>query len=38
MGREITMEELIQIVKESQGDFMIHVELGEEVESIAEKE
>jgi hypothetical protein len=37
MEREVTMEELIQIVNDSQDDFMIHVEFGEE-DSNAQKE
>lgn len=37
MEREVTMEELIQIIKESQDDFMIYVEFGEE-DSNAQKE
>ena len=37
MEREVTMEELIQIVNESQDDFMIYVEFGKE-DSNAQKE
>lgn len=30
MEKEVTMEELIQFIHNKQGDFIIHVELGEE--------
>jgi hypothetical protein len=30
MGKEITMEELVKLVNESTGEFIIHVEPGEE--------
>lgn len=38
MEREVTMEEIVQLVNESQGDFIIHVEFGEEAELDAKKE
>jgi hypothetical protein len=38
MEREVTMEEIVQLVNESQGDFIIHVEFGEEADMDAKKE
>ena len=38
MEREVTMEEIVQLIHESQGDFIIYVEFGEEAEPDATKE
>ena len=38
MEREVTMEEIVQLVNESQGDFIIHVKFGEEADMDAKKE
>ena len=38
MEKEVTMEEFIRLVNESKGDFMIHVEFGEEADMDAQKE
>lgn len=35
---EITMEELVKMVNESTGEFVIHMELGKERDSNEEKE
>ena len=36
--REVTMEEIVQLMKESQDDLIIHVEFGEAVDLDAKKE
>lgn len=36
--KELTLEEIVRLVKDSQGDFLIHVEFGEEAEEDAKKE
>ena len=38
MEREVTMEEIVQLMKVSQDDFIIHVEFGEAVDLDAKKE
>lgn len=38
MEKEVTMEEIVQLVNESQDDFIIHVEFGEEADMDAQKE
>lgn len=37
MKKEVTMEEIIQLINESQRDFIIHVEFGKEEETDAEE-
>jgi len=36
--KELTLEEIVRLVKDIQGDFLIHVEFGEEAEEDAKKE
>ena len=36
--KDLTLVEIVQLVKESQGDFLIHVEFGEEAGDDAKKE
>ena len=38
MEKEATMEEIVRIMKESQRDFIIHVEFGEEADRYAKEE
>ncbi len=37
MEQELTMEEIVRLMNEIQGDFMIHVEFGGEAEMDAEE-
>lgn len=37
MEKEITMEELVQMINEKEGEFVIHVNLGEESDSDEEE-
>ena len=36
--KELTLEEIVRLVKDSQGDFLIHVEFRKEAEENAKKE
>jgi len=38
MEREVTMEELVKIVKDQEGDFIIHISIGEEADTDAKEE
>ncbi|SCP98639.1 hypothetical protein [Anaerobium acetethylicum] len=38
MEQEATMEKIIQLIKESKGDFIVHVEFGEEADRYAKEE
>lgn len=38
MEREVTMEELEKLVKDQEGDFIIHISIGEETDTDAKKE
>lgn len=38
MGREVTMDELLELLKDQKGDFIIHLELEEEADTNAEEE
>lgn len=38
MEREVTIEELLELLKGQEGDFIIHLELEEEADTNAEEE
>lgn len=38
MEREVTMEELVKLVKDQEGDFIIHISFGEEADTNAKEE
>jgi hypothetical protein len=38
MDREVTMEELVKLVKDQEGDFIIHISSGEEADTDAKEE
>lgn len=38
MGREVTMQEIVKLVKDQEGDFIIHISIGEEADTDAKEE
>jgi hypothetical protein len=38
MEREVTIEELVKLVKDQEGDFIIHILIGEEADTDAKEE
>ncbi|SEV84956.1 hypothetical protein SAMN05421659_101320 [[Clostridium] fimetarium] len=38
MEREVTMEEIVKLVKDQEGDFIIHISMGEEADTDAKEE
>lgn len=38
MEREVTMEEIVKLVKDQEGDFIIHISIGEEADTNAKEE
>ena len=38
MEREVTMEELVKLIKDKEGDFIIHISIGEEADTNAKEE
>ncbi len=38
MEREVTMQEIVKLVKDQEGDFIIHFSIGEEADTDAKEE
>ena len=38
MEREVTMQEIVKLVKDQEGDFIIHISIGEEADTNAKEE
>ena len=38
MEREVTMQEIVKLVKDQEGDFIIHISIGEEADTDAKQE
>ena len=38
MEREVTIEEIVKLVKDQEGDFIIHISIGEEADTDAKEE
>jgi hypothetical protein len=38
MEREVTMQEIVKLVKDQEGDFIIHISIGEEADTDAKEE
>lgn len=38
MEREVTMKEIVKLVKDQEGDFIIHISIGEEADTDAKEE
>ena len=38
MDREVTMQEIVKLVKDQEGDFIIHISIGEEADTDAKEE
>ena len=38
MEREVTMQEIVNLVKDQEGDFIIHISIGEEADTDAKEE
>jgi len=37
MEREVTMQEIVKLVKDQEGDFIIHISIGEEADTDAKE-
>ena len=38
MEREVTIQEIVKLVKDHEGDFIIHISMGEEADTDAKEE
>ena len=38
MEREVTMQEIVKLVEDQEGDFIIHISIGEEADTDAKEE
>ena len=38
MEQEVTMQEIVKLVKDQEGDFIIHISIGEEADTDAKEE
>lgn len=38
MEREVTMQEIVKLVKDQEGDFIIHISIGEEADTDVKEE
>jgi hypothetical protein len=38
MEREVTMQEIVKLVKDQEGEFIIHISIGEEADTDAKEE